>query len=41
VGVDLYLTKKTRKKAGKALDDGKNVEAKSPSARRCGRPRGD
>jgi len=26
--VDLYLTKKTRKKAGKALDDGKNVEVK-------------
>jgi len=26
--VDLYLTKKTRRKAGKALDDGKNVEAK-------------
>jgi hypothetical protein len=28
VGVPLYLTKKTRRKAGKALDDGKNVEAK-------------
>jgi hypothetical protein len=26
--VDLYLTKKTRKKAGKALDDGENVQAK-------------
>jgi hypothetical protein len=27
-GVSLYVTKKTRKKAGRALDDGKNVEAK-------------
>jgi hypothetical protein len=26
-GLALYLTKKTRKKAGEAIDDGKNVEA--------------